>query len=76
MDVSPHSMNTLFEQLGLPSTDADIEAFCANHRLSHDAQLLEADFWSPAQIAFLTEALEADADWAEFVDQLDARLRG
>jgi hypothetical protein len=37
--------------------------------------LADAPFWSVAQTAFLSEQLEADADWAEVIDQLDALLR-
>ena len=54
----------------------DIERFIEQHRGLDDSDVLaEADFWNPAQAAFLREALEEDADWAEVVDQLDAMLR-
>lgn len=76
MDVSAHSINTLFQQLGLPSEESEIDSFCTMHRLSHDMKLVEAEFWTEAQVAFLSEALEQDADWVEIVDQLDVRLRG
>ena len=75
MDISPHSLNTLFQQLGLPAADSEVESFFARHKLDHDTRLVDADFWTEAQVAFLSEALEDDADWAEIVDQLDARLR-
>ena len=37
--------------------------------------LADAPCWTPAQAAFLREEILEDADWAEVVDQLDARLR-
>ena len=75
MDFSVHSMNTLFQQLGLPATDSDIDSFFSLHKLDRETRLADADFWTEAQAAFLSEALEEDADWTEIVDQLDARLR-
>ncbi len=75
MDLSPHSINTLFQQLGLPATDSDVESFFARHQLAPGTRLVKADFWTEAQAAFLNEALEEDAEWTEVVDQLDARLR-
>ncbi len=75
MDTSLHSMNNLFQQLGLPHEDSEIESFLAAHRLEAQQQLHDASFWSPNQARFLLEALADDADWAEVVDQLDARLR-
>jgi len=37
--------------------------------------LAEAPFWSSGQAAFISEALSADSDWAEMVDQLNTCLR-
>ena len=54
MDTSQHSMHNLFEQLGLPSSEQDIEQFIRTHRLfSQDIQLDQATFWTPAQADFL-----------------------
>ena len=75
MNFPPHSINTLFEQLGIPATDSDIDNFFSRHKLDAKIRLVDADFWTEAQVAFLNEALEDDADWTEIVDQLDARLR-
>jgi hypothetical protein len=36
--------------------------------------LSEAPFWTNAQAAFLREEILNDADWAEVIDQLNARL--
>ncbi|MCH7742780.1 MAG: DUF2789 domain-containing protein [Proteobacteria bacterium] len=75
MDFSRHNINTLFQQLGLPATESDIDSFFSRHKLDPETRLTDADFWTEAQAAFLKEALEEDADWTEIVDQLDARLR-
>ncbi len=77
MDTSQHTMNALFDQLGLPSTDAQIDQFINTHKLfSEKVSLEEATFWTEAQASFLKEALQADSDWSEVVDELNTRLRG
>ena len=75
MDTSKHSMNTLFDQLGLPSSDSQIEQFVSNHKLDNSIKLADAPFWSNAQRHFINESLAEDADWAELIDILDAQLR-
>lgn len=75
MEPLVHSINALFQQLGLPDSDSDIEQFIAEHSpLPHTTTLQQAPFWSTAQAGFLQEAIDDDADWAEVVDELDARL--
>ena len=76
MEPSQHALKDLFDQLGLPSTSREIEAFVATHRpLPDGTALADAPFWTPAQAAFLREEIEDDADWAELVDQLSVMLR-
>ncbi len=76
MDTSQHSMHNLFEQLGLPSSEQDVEQFIRIHRLfGQDIKLDQATFWTPVQAEFLREAVEEDSDWCEVVDELDTRLR-
>ncbi|MBS0339230.1 MAG: DUF2789 domain-containing protein [Proteobacteria bacterium] len=76
MDLSEHTLRALFDQLGLPSSVAAIDAFIAQHRpLGESVALADAPFWSPAQAQFLREEFDEDADWAELVDQLNVRLR-
>ena len=76
MDTSPHNLQTLFEQLGLPGDQASIDSFVRTHRpLAADTTLESASIWNRAQAAFLHEAIEEDSDWAEIVDELDAMLR-
>lgn len=75
MDLSTHTMHDLFDQLGLPSEEAEIQQFVARHRpLPQDMALADAPFWTPAQAQFLREQLNRDADWAEVVDQLNMSL--
>lgn len=76
MDTSPHNLQTLFQQLGLPDRPADIERFVADHRLMlAGAPLAAAPFWNAEQAVFLREAIEQDSDWCEAVDELDRMLR-
>lgn len=76
MDTTPHNLATLFQQLGLNPAEAAIEQFIASHRPLDDAiRLPDAPWWNAAQAAFLQEAIDQDADWAEQVDELDAMLR-
>ena len=75
MDTSSHTMQALFEQLGLPSEPKQIDAFIASHRTETGRDPLEgAPFWSPSQAHFIQEALYQDSDWAEVVDELNVRL--
>ncbi len=76
METPVHSLTSLFDQLGLDSTEQAIETFIDSHRpLAGNIELCEADFWNDSQSAFLREEIDEDADWAEIVDQLDALLR-
>ncbi len=75
MDTSRHNLSTLFSQLGLPSGASDIDAFLSSHGLDDQTLLSSAEFWTKAQAAFLEESIAEDSDWAEVVDELDARLR-
>lgn len=76
MDMSYHHFSEVFAQLGLPSDDAGIRRFLAEHSpLAPDLRLADAPFWNDAQARFLREAIVQDADWAEKVDQLDVALR-
>jgi hypothetical protein len=71
-----HSIHSLFDQLGIDSSDQGIDAFVAEHgSLASNVKLHQADFWTEAQSAFLQQMTSEDADWAEIVDELDARLR-
>lgn len=76
MENNLHSDANLFAQLGLPSSDADIQAFIKSHRpLDPQIKLSEAPFWTKAQAKFLQEQIICDADWAAVVDKLNVSLR-
>ena len=76
MQPNHHPFTELFDQLGLPSDEASIQAFIKTHRpLAEGMPLNQAPFWSTSQAQLLRESLAADADWAEVVDQLNLALR-
>ena len=76
MDLSAHTLGTLFEQLGLPSSESAINEFIDQHSpLDPQLMLEEASFWNPGQRSFLMEAKAEDSDWTEMVEHLDAFLR-
>ncbi|MGP1716560.1 MAG: DUF2789 domain-containing protein [Methylophilus sp.] len=75
MEASLHTLNNLFAQLGLPNSDEEIDSFIQTHsHLAGYISLADATYWTPAQAAFLREEILKDADWAEVIDQLNARL--
>ncbi len=75
MEPTIHTLNNLFAQLGLPSDDVEIDNFIKTHsHLDTSLSLSEAPFWTLSQAAFLREEILKDADWAEVIDQLNARL--
>ena len=76
MITHDHSLASLFEQLGLDSSDQAIQDFInRNAPLPGNVELHKAKFWNPSQSSFLQQAKDEDADWAEIVDHLDAMLR-
>ena len=76
MDTITHTLKDLFSQLGLPQDEEEARDFISLHRpLADETKLYQAHWWNPAQAAFLKEAIELDAEWAEAVDELDALLR-
>ncbi len=76
MNKHMHQFSDLFAQLGLPNDEYAIQRFIASHAPLHgDFRLPEAPFWTPAQAAFLREAILQDSDWVEMVDQLSVALR-
>ena len=76
MELHIHSLASLFEQLGLDSTDEAIQDFVSrNSPLPGNVELHEAEFWSSSQAVFLQQSKDEDADWAEIVDQLNVMLR-
>ncbi|MNI65207.1 hypothetical protein D3C73_1206990 [compost metagenome] len=75
MDTPTHDLQGLFDQLGLDSGERAIDDFIASHSpLPEDKKLIDAEFWTPQQAAFLKEQLRVDADWARVVDELNLRM--
>ncbi|MDD1783772.1 DUF2789 domain-containing protein [Enterovibrio sp. ZSDZ35] len=75
MEVFNHNLESLFQQLGLPSDKSSIDTFIDTHALEDGDDLTQASFWSVSQKQFLTEAKLQDADWVEQIDMLDTLLR-
>ena len=74
MDDTAITLQNLFEQLGLSSEQAAIDAFIDSNRLPEDVKLEDAKIWTQAQSQFLKEKLAADDNWAIAVDDLNTRL--
>lgn len=69
-----YTINDLFAQLGLESSDEAIEKFIETHQLDKDEELIDADFWNDKQRMFLKEEWKLDAVWVEVIDELNVRL--
>lgn len=69
-----YTMNDLFKQLGLPSSDEAIDKFIKENQLPEDKTLKEAPFFDEQQKAFINEEWKLDAVWALVIDELNARL--
>ena len=69
-----YSMNELFAQLGLDSSDEAIDSFVENNKLAKEEKLIEAAVWNDNQRAFLQEEWFKDAAWVETIDELNVRL--
>lgn len=69
-----YTMNELFAQLGLESSDEAIDKFIDENKLGKDDKLIEASFWNDSQRAFLQEEWRSDAAWVEVIDELNVRL--
>ncbi|HWV15546.1 MAG TPA: DUF2789 domain-containing protein [Cellvibrio sp.] len=75
MESGLHNLTSLFQQLGLPSTPEDIQAFIARNRhLNPNVLIFDAPIWTQAQADFLREQIEGDADWAVVIDKLNTAL--
>ncbi len=75
MDIlDSYTLESLFAQLGLPNSPAEVSAFIQRHRLSPNVSIADAPFWNAGQLQFIQESLSEDAEWAEIVDELNALL--
>lgn len=76
MEAHVHSINALFEQLGLDGSKRGIEKFVvASAPIPSHVNLWDAPIWTESQASALKQMKADDADWAEVVDQLDVMLR-
>lgn len=69
-----YSMNELFAQLGLDSSDEAIDSFVEKHQLAKDEELIKSDVWNDNQRMFLQEEWTQDAAWVETIDELNVRM--
>ena len=74
MDMTSNTLASLFEQLGLPSAEHEIEQFVQTHRLAEHINIVDADFWTDGQRQFLRQSLRLDAEWSPIVDDLNVML--
>ena len=69
------SLELLFSQLSLASSQAAIELFIRTHQLPAHINLHDAPFWTKSQREFLIRYLVEDADeWVMWVDELNQQL--
>ncbi|WP_263265077.1 DUF2789 domain-containing protein [Pseudomonas sp. RIT-PI-S] len=68
------TLESLFAQLGLGTTEEEIDKFIDEHQLPADVKVSEASFWSESQASFLKEAIQGDDEKAPWVDELNTRL--
>ncbi|MDO5769924.1 MAG: DUF2789 family protein [Psychrobacter sp.] len=69
-----YTMNNLFAQLGLESSDEAIDMFIENNQLAKEEKLTESSIWNDRQRMFLQEEWKQDAAWVEIIDELNVRL--
>jgi hypothetical protein len=69
-----YSMNELFAQLGLDSSDEAISSFIEKHQLTKNEELIKSDVWNDCQRMFLQEEWTQDAAWVETIDELNVRM--
>ena len=69
-----YTMNDLFAQLGLDSSDEEIDRFIEENKVSEDEKMVEASVWSDKQRMFLLEEWQKDAAWAIIIDELNVRM--
>ncbi|SBS26971.1 hypothetical protein MAQ5080_00687 [Marinomonas aquimarina] len=76
METQIHTINALFEQLGLDGSKRGIEQFVVDSSpIPSHVQIWDAPIWTESQASALKQMKAEDADWSEVVDQLDVMLR-
>lgn len=75
MNVENLTMNALFAQLGLDSTDVAVKDFARDHHPLHlTGPLHESTIWNKGQADFLKQAIAQDSNWCVLVDQPPNKL--
>lgn len=69
-----YTINDLFAQLGLDSSDEAIDNFVEKHQLAKEEKLIESNVWNDNQRMFLQEEWTKDAAWVEIIDDLNVRM--
>lgn len=69
-----YSINDLFAQLGLDSSDEAIDNFINANTLDKEEELVNAKIWTDKQRMFLQEEWKKDAVWVEIIDELNVRM--
>ncbi|MDN5566395.1 MAG: DUF2789 domain-containing protein [Psychrobacter sp.] len=69
-----YTINDLFAQLGMDSSDEAIDNFIENNQLAEDEELIKAKVWNEKQRMFLQEEWKRDAVWVEVIDELNVRM--
>ena len=69
-----YTINDLFVQLGMDSSDEAIDNFIENNQLAEDEELIKAKVWNEKQRMFLQEEWKRDAVWVEVIDELNVRM--
>lgn len=68
------TLEVLFQQLGLESSEAAIDQFVEKHQLTQGVMMHEADFWTEHQKQFLSSHWQKDDEWSLMVDVLNELL--
>lgn len=68
------TLENLFNQLGLDSSESGIRDFIASHTLKRGEPLENGEFWTRSQSDFLRECWLMDSDWVGAIEQLNIAL--
>lgn len=73
--MSVHTMQSLFKQLRLDSSESGVKQFIDTHKLSRDQTLEQAEFWTRSLAELVQESWQMDADRVDVIEQLNVALR-
>lgn len=75
METFDHNLKNLFSQLGLGSTDDQINQFIIKNKFRKNENIEHAKCWSKTQSLFLEEGLQNDSEWSISIDLLSGMMR-